>query len=85
MSQDVAAEISNVEQKQEPEKLFEPFGRGIIRDFKMRLPFIKSDITDGFNSQVRKKDDGVVFSFGLVTDEYYNAFYLIFCGEKISV
>ena len=51
MSQDVAAEISN--EKQEPEKLFEPFGRGIIRDFKMRLPLIKSDITDGINSQVR--------------------------------
>jgi hypothetical protein len=33
--------------------LFESFGRGVIRDFRMRLPFYKSDITDGFNVQVR--------------------------------
>ena len=49
MSQDVAAEPP-----QEQEKIFEPLGRGIIRDYKMRLSCIKSDLTDGFNVQVRR-------------------------------
>lgn len=31
--------------------LFEPFGKGAYRDFSRRLPFYKSDITDGLNAQ----------------------------------
>ena len=34
------------------EQLFESFGKGILRDYKMRLPFFKSDIKDGLNVQV---------------------------------
>jgi hypothetical protein len=52
MSQDVASETH--EAKQEPENMFEPFGRGIVRDYKMRLPMSKSDFTDGINVQVRE-------------------------------
>ena len=33
--------------------LVEGLGKGIARDYKMRLPFYKSDITDGLNVQVR--------------------------------
>jgi hypothetical protein len=33
------------------EKIFEGFGKGILRDYKMRLPFYKSDIKDGLNIQ----------------------------------
>lgn len=29
--------------------LVEPFGKGLKRDIKQKLPFLKSDITDGFN------------------------------------
>lgn len=32
--------------------LFEGLGKGILRDCKNRLPFYKSDITDGLNVQV---------------------------------
>jgi hypothetical protein len=34
------------------EKLFEGFGKGIMRDYKARLPFLGSDIKDGLNPQV---------------------------------
>lgn len=37
----------------EKEQLFEGLGKGIARDYKARLPLMKSDITDGFNTQVR--------------------------------
>ena len=33
--------------------LFEKFMKGINRDYKQRLPLYGSDITDGFNTQVR--------------------------------
>lgn len=33
------------------DKIFEPFGVGVKRDFGRRLPFYKSDITDGLNAQ----------------------------------
>jgi len=33
------------------EKLFEGYGKGILRDYKMRLPFYKGDIKDGLNIQ----------------------------------
>jgi len=35
----------------EKEKLFEPLGVGIVRDYKMRLPLFLSDIKDGINVQ----------------------------------
>ena len=31
--------------------IFEPFFRGVRRDYSMRLPLYKSDITDGLNAQ----------------------------------
>ena len=31
--------------------LFEPFLAGILRDYRMRLPLYKSDVTDGLNVQ----------------------------------
>jgi hypothetical protein len=34
------------------EKLFEPLGKGVWRDYQMRLPHLVSDVTDGFNVQV---------------------------------
>jgi hypothetical protein len=48
MTADVAAESSEGSEEQ----LFESFGKGILRDYKARLPLLKSDITDGFNVQV---------------------------------
>jgi len=35
-----------------PEPLFEGFGKGLLRDYKARLPLYMSDIKDGFNIQV---------------------------------
>jgi hypothetical protein len=35
----------------EKEPLFEGVGRGILRDYRKRLPLLKSDITDGLNVQ----------------------------------
>jgi hypothetical protein len=49
MTADVAAESEGSE-----EKLFESFGKGILRDYKARLPLLKSDITDGLNVQVSR-------------------------------
>jgi hypothetical protein len=51
MSAEVAAEP---ESEDSDDKLFEGFGKGIKRDFKARLPFFKSDITDGLNAQVSR-------------------------------
>ena len=36
--------------------LFEPIGKGIVRDFKARLPYTVSDIKDGLNIQVCKTE-----------------------------
>ena len=36
---------------QEEQSLFEPIGKGIIRDYKARLPLYTSDIKDGLNTQ----------------------------------
>jgi hypothetical protein len=33
------------------EKIFEPLGMGVLRDFRRRLPLYKSDIRDGLNAQ----------------------------------
>ena len=41
--------INSDESKDPP--LFEPFFRGIRRDYQMRLPLYKSDIADGLNAQ----------------------------------
>lgn len=49
----------HLEKEDEEEKdngqLFEAAGKGILRDYKARLPLLLSDITDGLNVQVRKK------------------------------
>jgi hypothetical protein len=37
----------------EEEPIFEAVGKGIVRDYKARLPLMASDITDGLNTQVR--------------------------------
>lgn len=34
------------------EPIFEGLGKGILRDYKARLPFFGSDVTDGLNVQV---------------------------------
>jgi len=36
---------------QSDDPMFEGLGKGISKDFSARLPFYKSDITDGLNSQ----------------------------------
>lgn len=36
---------------QSDDPMFEGLGKGILKDYKARLPFYKSDITDGLNSQ----------------------------------
>jgi hypothetical protein len=46
---------SSVESSTESPPLFESIGQGVARDYNLRLPFYKSDITDGFNIQVRIK------------------------------
>jgi len=50
MSASTDAVNSEVEGNAE-DRLFEPFGVGIKRDFKRRLPLYKSDIIDGLNAQ----------------------------------
>ena len=50
MSTTDAAAISTTDDDKDP-PLFEPFLKGIKRDYKMRLPLYKSDVTDGLNSQ----------------------------------
>ena len=43
--------VAAVQDDNNDEKLFEGFGKGVVRDYKMRLPFYKSDIKDGLNIQ----------------------------------
>ena len=43
--------VADAVQDNNDEKLFEGFGKGVVRDYKMRLPFYKSDIKDGLNIQ----------------------------------
>jgi hypothetical protein len=48
-----AAEVSTPPPAEDgEEKLFEPLGKGVWRDYHMRLPHLVSDVTDGFNVQV---------------------------------
>ena len=44
------------EEEHDNGQLFEAPGKGILRDYKARLPLMRSDITDGLNVQVRQKD-----------------------------
>jgi hypothetical protein len=46
-TEDAVAAVQN----DNDEKLFEGFGKGIVRDYKMRLPLYKSDLIDGINIQ----------------------------------
>jgi hypothetical protein len=41
--------LSSISTVQEPLPLIEPFGKGLMRDIKRKLPHIKSDFTDGLN------------------------------------
>ena len=50
-SEITASEGGQGEDRKEP--LFESLGKGIVRDYKARLPHLISDITDGINVQVR--------------------------------
>jgi hypothetical protein len=43
--------VAAVQDDNNEEKLFEGFGKGVVRDYKMRLPFYKSDVKDGLNIQ----------------------------------
>ena len=56
MSSDSAAvpapEESSSSSSTATEPLFEGFGKGVLRDYKARLPLYKSDIKDGLNVQV---------------------------------
>lgn len=47
----MSAEAAPAAVPEEKAPLFEGFGVGIKRDFKMRLPFYKSDIVDGISVQ----------------------------------
>ncbi|KAI2511309.1 HCO3- transporter family [Fragilaria crotonensis] len=48
---DAVAVSPEAEPENEKEPLFEGLGRGILRDYRKRLPLFKSDITDGLNVQ----------------------------------
>lgn len=48
----VVQESSTTPDGHSSEPLFEGIGRGVVRDYRMRLPFFKSDISDGLNGQV---------------------------------
>ena len=48
-----ALKMSTVASDGTSEPMFEGIGVGIKRDLKERLPFYKSDIKDGLNTQVR--------------------------------
>ena len=55
LTADVAAGSSDDDQASggdTEEPLFESLGKGEIRDYKARLPYLKSDIADGINVQV---------------------------------
>jgi hypothetical protein len=45
-----AASSSSADVEKDP-PLLEPFLTGILRDYRMRLPYYKSDVTDGLNVQ----------------------------------
>ena len=47
----VPLEEANSSEKEDEDKLFESFGKGIARDYKARIPFYLSDIKDGLNVQ----------------------------------
>ena len=47
------ADVASVSNEESPkERLFEGLGKGVIRDYKARLPLFASDIKDGLNVQV---------------------------------
>jgi hypothetical protein len=48
----MAADVVATPEEPPKEKLFEGFGKGILRDYKARLPFYGSDVKDGLNVQV---------------------------------
>ena len=50
-SVDIAATEVEGSDSNDEEKLFESFGKGIVRDYKARMPFFWSDIKDGLNAQ----------------------------------
>lgn len=54
MTQETATDQVELEPRPslQSEELFEPFGKGIARDYKARLPLMGSDIKDGLNVQV---------------------------------
>lgn len=43
--------MSTTTASSDSEPMFESFGTGVKKDYKARLPFFKSDITDGLNTQ----------------------------------
>jgi len=57
MSSDAtAADETPAEDGDECAPLFESIGKGILRDYKARLPLFVSDVTDGLNIQVRGRN-----------------------------
>ena len=53
VAEDEAAPEEGGGKEDRKEALFESLGKGIARDYKARLPYLKSDISDGINVQVR--------------------------------
>lgn len=47
----VTADGGDDDENNKDPPLFEPFLEGIVRDYRMRLPLYKSDVTDGLNVQ----------------------------------
>jgi hypothetical protein len=47
----VEPDTSNNDDPQGNTSMFEPLGAGVTRDFGRRLPYFRSDITDGLNAQ----------------------------------
>jgi len=58
-----------VADKADSTPLFERFFVGIKRDYKLRLPTYKSDITDGLNAQVIMKSLDINFHFMLLIEK----------------
>jgi hypothetical protein len=52
MAADVATNVAAAHEEPPKEKIFEGLGKGILRDYKARLPMYGSDIKDGLNVQV---------------------------------
>jgi hypothetical protein len=48
----MAADVAATPEEPPKEKLLEGLGKGILRDYKARLPLYGSDIKDGLNVQV---------------------------------